>query len=211
MVFYSAQRACTHYGPNQYPDTPIYCLLLPATLMNNYLRRGKAGINFIMFPVNHLRWRYSIVILGKAFISTEQYSHWNNTTCSFSCTFDLSSLKCCNNCPINTPYVNYIMPRKWEAKTRNRCNFPMLFAPRAQSFTGSIQTMTLDDNRMGSTIFHPEPPKESWYMICGGFGGLQSQTATNLQCVWLTRKRSVILLRVCNAPKSGKLWVRLTS
>lgn len=144
--------------------------------MNNYLRWGKVGINFIMLAVNHLCWRYSIVVLGKTFISTKHFFFPWNTMCSSSSAFDLSYLERFNNCPINTPCVNYIIPRNWEAKTRNRCNFPMLFAPRAQSFTGSIQTMTPDDNRTGNIIFHPEPPKESWYMICDGFSGLQSRT-----------------------------------
>lgn len=46
-------------------------------------------------------------------------------TCS-SCSnpTDLSCLECCNNCLINKPYVNCIMPRKQEATTSNRQNLP---------------------------------------------------------------------------------------
>lgn len=48
------------------------------------------------------------------------------TCSSYSNPSDPSCLKCCNNCPINTPYVNCIMPRKQEPKTRNRHNLPLL-------------------------------------------------------------------------------------
>lgn len=49
-----------------------------------------------------------------------------HTCFSFSNPSDQSCLKCCSNCPINTPYVNCIMPRKQEDKTSNRHNQPLL-------------------------------------------------------------------------------------
>lgn len=38
---------------------------------------------------------------------------------------DPSCLKCCSNCPIDTPYVNCITARKQEEKTSNRHNQPL--------------------------------------------------------------------------------------
>lgn len=52
--------------------------------------------------------------------------HHMYTCFSFSNLSDQSCLKCCSNCPINTPYVNCIMPRKQEDKTSNRHNQPLL-------------------------------------------------------------------------------------
>lgn len=114
------------------------------------VKADRTGINFIMFPVNSWAFWYSGVILGRACVPhlirppREKHSCAPSIANDFlaavtphvhmlfppSNPSDSGCLERCSNCPINTPYVNCIMPRKQEEKTSNRHNRPLLLLPR---------------------------------------------------------------------------------
>lgn len=111
--------------------------------MNKELSWEKTGINFIMFPVNPLVSWYYTVILGRACVPhlSKALCKRNNCASSIQNNFpttttshvhillrpsDPSCFKCCSNSSVNILYVNCIMPRKQEAKMRNRQNLSLL-------------------------------------------------------------------------------------
>lgn len=106
-------------------------------------------------------------------------------TCSSDCNpSDPSCLERCNNCPINTHYVNCIMPRKEEAKTSNRHNLPLL--PHPGLICHWINTN--DDTRWQRTGWYHLSSRATkgalWCMRCGVLLSLVSVTV--LQRVQLT-------------------------
>lgn len=137
------KQGFTYSSQNQYSDVPINCLPLLPTLMNKELDWEETGINFIMFPVNHwVSWCYSVILgracvphLSKALCKWVIVLHRHKTIfpplqhqvyTPYSDLVTLCCFKCCCNSPVNTIYVNCIMPRKQEAKMRNRHSLSLL-------------------------------------------------------------------------------------
>ena len=83
-----------------------------------------------VFPIWWRRCVRAVAVLRQYGMISLPRQHHMYTRSHDSSPSDPSCLKCCNNCPINTPYVNCIMPRKQEAKTRNRHNLTPLLLPR---------------------------------------------------------------------------------